>query len=275
MACICDMKFLQNCLKRLKIKNNGLADKNSLVINLIREHCGSISGKRVLDIGTNTNGSLLSSLVKELNVSEAIGVNPALKKPISGKRWSAYGYDARELPYETESFNICLSVAAFEHFSDLNIALIEAHRVLEPGGILLTTFGPIWSGCWGHHLWIKYKGSLYTYLNTTLPPFSHLLWSEDEMHSWWHEKYQDDELANVAINFIYKSSSQNRLFYDDYIRIFNDSPFKIKLLRGNEGPRSKRYSVIELKNGIENVKKKFPDRSGFEFDSITAILIKQ
>jgi SAM-dependent methyltransferase len=48
--------------------------------------------------------------------------------------------DLAALTYPDESFDICITNEVFEHLPDLDAAIGELHRVLAPGGILISTF---------------------------------------------------------------------------------------------------------------------------------------
>jgi SAM-dependent methyltransferase len=252
-----------------------LLHKHQSMLDQITHSIGDVAGMRVLDLGADIRGEMVAALRERLGVAEAVGVNPAVRAPVCGDGWQVTAADARALPFDDESFDRIISVAAFEHFHDLPIALAQAHRVLRPGGSLFSTFGPIWSGCWGHHLWINHRGDSYTFLNTVLPPYCHLLMERDEMRQWLRRRF-NRLLADKAVAFIFDSPDQNRLFFDDYERIFGGSDFTVKHFAGGANVlRRADYAVAELEQAISAVERRFANRSGFEFDSITGLLAKE
>jgi ubiquinone/menaquinone biosynthesis C-methylase UbiE len=61
--------------------------------------------------------------------------------------------DAQKLPFDDETFSCCLSINAFEHIPKPDMALREALRVLEPGGLCYITFDPLWTADTGGHFY--------------------------------------------------------------------------------------------------------------------------
>ena len=61
--------------------------------------------------------------------------------------------DGRRLPFADGAFDRIIASEVLEHVPDDLAVLAELHRVLRPGGVLVTSFAPIWSCAVGHHLW--------------------------------------------------------------------------------------------------------------------------
>lgn len=93
---------------------------------------------------------------------------------------------------ESSSIDLITSDAVFEHLVQLDVVLKEFKRILKPGGILYSTFGPLWF-CWGgdhvsgfdkvengyNHL-ILDKDKYFEYLDT-MGPYQH---NEDDGRTW-------------------------------------------------------------------------------------------
>jgi ubiquinone/menaquinone biosynthesis C-methylase UbiE len=57
------------------------------------------------------------------------------------------------LPFPDQSFDAVFSTNVFEHVMDLDRAFKEMFRVLRPGGVVLSRFGPLFLSPQGYHLY--------------------------------------------------------------------------------------------------------------------------
>jgi len=57
------------------------------------------------------------------------------------------------LPFDDRSFDAVFSTDTFEHVMDLDAAFKELFRVLRPGGVVLSRFGPLFFSPQGYHLY--------------------------------------------------------------------------------------------------------------------------
>lgn len=163
-------------------------------------------------------------------------------------------YDAREMPFPDESFDAILSIATFEHVLDLDRALEEMYRVLRPGGILFTRFGPIWSCAVGHHIHMNIDEETYFRFwkeeCNPIPNYYHLLYDEAELAELLADKH-GEELAAKISHHVFHATHINRLMYADYYRMFAESKFEIQ--------ESRDVAIRDLPEPIE---KKLVERYG-------------
>jgi hypothetical protein len=136
--------------------------------------------------------------------------------------------DAIRLPdWFWRKFDMVISIAALEHFSDVPSLLNECHRVSDARGVTLADFGPIWSGFAGHHvvnLKDKSGATISWNKNNPVPPWGHLLLSRMQMHQVLVEKMPEEE-AMKAVKMIYDDDFINRNFAEDYLGFFLRSKF--------------------------------------------------
>ena len=119
-------------------------------------------------------------------------------------------------------FDICVSICAFEHFSRPELVLAKMKNCLAEGGELHAYFGPIWSCADGHHCWVTPQ--LNFIVRSHIPDFAHLLLSPGELAERLSPHY-DSETVAEALRQIYESDRVNRLFFEDYVRLFQTAGF--------------------------------------------------
>ena len=199
----------------------------------------SCRGKDILEIGSDPELRVIQTLGRK--AKSVFGITNAKghwKHNESGDfivsdNVCAGNYDARAMPFEDESFDAILSIATFEHILGLDVSLDEMYRVLRPGGIVYSPFGPIWSCAVGHHIYLNIdEDTFFRFWKEDLNPipnYYHLLYTEEELTDILIPKY-GDKLARKITNVVYHSQHINRLMYSDYVRIFNESKFTVKKL---------------------------------------------
>lgn len=234
-----------------------------------------MEGKRILEIGSDSTGNFLKIITSERKLKEAVGINITFEKDIISPKFQLKNENACSMSFPDNHFDIIASISVFEHIHDFELALKEMYRVLKPGGYVFAEFGPIWSSCWGHHLWLYHNGKVIDWNSTPIPPYAHLLLNSGELEEWLNRKGYEKELIEKIVNYVFKSNEQNRLFFDDYVNIVNNSKFKINYLVGHpDVPFSNNYKTTESSIIFENLRNKFPDKTGFGYHVITMLLTK-
>lgn len=142
--------------------------------------------------------------------------------------------DARleDLPeFFYDKFDIVISIATFEHILNLKESIDIIYELLNNSGNLLSSFAPIYSSMIGHHFWYNNKYNFNTIVDEL--KFIHLLYSYDEAKEiikniFTYDKYGDLylDLQKSFLYLAYESNVLNKLMYNDYITIFNDTKFK-------------------------------------------------
>lgn len=243
-------------------------------IRMIACWVDGFEGKRVLEVGCDFVGSFSSEISRVGGAREVVGINPALSASAElrpGCRIEPA--DARSLAYPDEHFDVVVSSSAFEHIHNLDAALAEIRRVLKRGGFLFSHWGPIWSTSYGHHLWLRHEDRIYNYHNVILPPWCHLLMAPRELGEYLEGRYPD-VLRKKIVEYVYHSSEQNQLWFDDYEKIIDASGFEVLLFKGYDTEDGKRYAELVTPSLLEQLRERFPQRTGFGYEGITALLRK-
>jgi len=133
--------------------------------------------------------------------------------------------DARAIPWPDQSFDLAFSSCAFEHIQELPRALREIARVLRPGGVLVTSFAPIWSCAVGHHLWGRdAQGARVDFLDPVMPLFGHLLLSESEL-AWFLTQTVGSATALRFAELVFRNQHINRVHEAQYREFFAAAGF--------------------------------------------------
>ncbi len=77
--------------------------------------------------------------------------------------------DAQKIALKSSSFDIAVSINAFEHIPNPELALLELIRILKPGGYAFISFIPVFFCDEGSHMTDYVK-----------EPWAHLIYSEEE-----------------------------------------------------------------------------------------------
>jgi ubiquinone/menaquinone biosynthesis C-methylase UbiE len=112
---------------------------------------GSVSGKdqKVLDVGGGMGR--MSIPLSERHFVTLTDLSPQmldLARPWASERLDLRQANARSLPFEDQQFDYVLCIDVLPHLQDPMEALLEARRVLRPGGTLLvdvTNAVPFWT----------------------------------------------------------------------------------------------------------------------------------
>lgn len=194
----------------------------------------------VLEVGSDLKGGVLKELASR-GVRNPIGLNVDVNRAAHAERtigsipdYEIVQGDVRRLPFKANTVSSILSITAFEHVHDMSIALDETYRVLKPGGILYAEFGPIWSCSIGHHVEAMVDGVEARHEKpgqNPVPHFAHLLMSPQELRAAvLHTAWVFPKLADAIVEWIYEGPALNRVFYEDYVKLFHASPFTVRHL---------------------------------------------
>ncbi|MEP3855630.1 MAG: class I SAM-dependent methyltransferase [Porticoccus sp.] len=191
--------------------------------------------KGVLEIGSDLDAKVIREL-HALGCPRVVGANPAFTEedlarfnPTLPAGCLLQRADMRNTGLPDESFGVLFSVSVFEHLLEFERCLSEMFRILVPGGVVYAEFGPVWSSGLGHHVFANVNEERARHWDPRLNPLknhSHLLLSHDEMSQYLEGKVSK-QLSEQILDWIYEREDINRLFYEDYLRIIEQSPFEV------------------------------------------------
>ena len=130
---------------------------------ILSQELKGIYGKRVLELATGS-GSAINFLEQD-NQYTGIDISPGLlRKAVKNfetacfKEAKFYILSADDLPFDVNSFDICLCILSLNFFNNVKQVLEETHRVLVPGGIFICAV-PVPER---NRLQSKIRGTLYS-----------------------------------------------------------------------------------------------------------------
>lgn len=109
--------------------------RGELVLKFISEEI-DLTGLKILDLGSGEGGTTNILSKNNFVVSADISKTRLLRQLENFQITSIVNASASKLPFKDDSFNLITLQDVIEHFSDLNIALSEIHRVISKNGIL-------------------------------------------------------------------------------------------------------------------------------------------
>jgi ubiquinone/menaquinone biosynthesis C-methylase UbiE len=247
-------------------------DLSSQWLNYGSDFCGSFAGKKILDVGCDLEGKLITEIRNKYRPLEVVGINLAAENRELFPNCRMETGDIRGTQYSDGYFDIIVSASAFEHIHNFELAVREMHRILKPAGFIYAGFGPIWSTCYGHHMWFLHQGQLYNYWNVILPAFCHLLMTPDELFEYCRKAY-NQELSEMIVSYVFHSPHQNHLFYEDYEQIIGNSRFDVLFFKGYDHRELRALYTITSQT-IDNLRHKYPRNRHFLYDGIMMLLRK-
>lgn len=185
----------------------------------------NFNGKKVLEVGCG-DGRVIKAISTLYQPEEAIGTDLALRtEEIKGNNWKLEEGDVNTLSYPDDTFDFIFSLASFEHIHKLDIALGNIKRMLKPNGLLYAQWGPIWTGCYGHHChyWSQPDVDL-------LPPWAHLYMDRIEMLEYVKKK-RNLETAKAACDFVFSDPILNRYSRSDIYSFINSCGMQVMQMR--------------------------------------------
>lgn len=147
-------------------------------------------------------------------------------------------------------FDIIISDAVFEHCRDLKSVLKNCYNLLQPKGVMYTSYGPFWY-CWG--------GDHFSGRDDIEHGYNHLLLDSIEYAEYFN-KYVGDlpyELSEGGGGLFVSLDLFSKLSHKEYIELFASVGFRTKNLIMEFSANA--VKVLKSKELRGKLLKKFPD----------------
>lgn len=118
---------------------------NRFVLDFATRYAAATPATRILDFGCGAGRLVESGLASGLDISGADVFYAGSDARHDAARSGLLGSAIREIhngriPFDDASFDLVVNNQVMEHVEDLDAVLAEIHRVLKPGGTLLSLF---------------------------------------------------------------------------------------------------------------------------------------
>lgn len=165
---------------------------------------------------------------------------------LTSNKYDLVRTDAQKIALKSSSFDIAVSINAFEHIPNPELALLELIRILKPGGYAFISFIPVFFCDEGSHM-----------TNFVTEPWAHLIYSEEEYIEMLRAATPGTEY--YVNEFKYGLNKLPRKYYLDLFNKYNsDSSSKklINLVRKLFNKDCCKFSIVETEqwNGVGDEK---------------------
>ena len=186
----------------------------------------NLNGKKILVAGSGIGRDIPSWL--KYNPSQILGIDffnyhnawALVKNHFSKKSRTIIDFkrgDLSKLDFiESNSFDVISSDAVLEHVKDLESVMYEFNRILKPGGILYSTYGPLWYSWHGDHYsgWDKLENG-----------YNHLLLDKEKYEKYLSKKpffeHSEDDGRTWIENDLFSYATPK-----EYLKIIEKSGFE-------------------------------------------------
>ncbi len=193
---------------------SAFAGRSKLDVLLSPEGVARMKDKSVLDFGCGAGTQVFD--LADKGVRRVVGLDIQAPLIADGQREAERRGVTDRVAFTTatdETFDVVVSLDAFEHFSDPAAMLALMHDRLKPGGIVLVSFGPTWYHPLGGHLFSVF-------------PWAHLVFTERALIRW-----RSDFKTDGARRFSEVQGGLNQMSIRRFETIVRSSPFEIEELQ--------------------------------------------
>lgn len=123
--------------------------------------------KKVLEVGCSDR--LTCDIIANEQPGTVIGIDmmPLSPSGFDDPRVTYSQMDAHSLEFSDNTFDLCYSIATFEHCTDPFTVLQEMKRVTKAGGVCYIQAAPLYYSPWGHHIFGYFDDYPWIHLRKT------------------------------------------------------------------------------------------------------------
>jgi ubiquinone/menaquinone biosynthesis C-methylase UbiE len=151
---------------------------------------------------------------------------------LTSNKFDLVRMDAQKTALKSSSFDIAVSINAFEHIPDPELALLEMIRILKPGGYAFISFIPVFFCDEGSHM-----------INYVKEPWAHLMCNEEEYIEMLRDATPGTEY--FVDEFKYGLNKLPRKFYLDLFNKYNNGKKYVNLIKNLFNKNYGKYSIVE------------------------------
>jgi ubiquinone/menaquinone biosynthesis C-methylase UbiE len=140
---------------------------NTAYLNSMFCHVPDLAGKTVLDVGCSDG--LVCNLLMSENPERIVGIDvlETVGCRFPHPQISYHRMDATHTDFDDQTFDVCVSIATFEHVPDPVSVFREMKRVTVSGGYCYIQAGPLYHSPFGHHMFGFFDEQPWIHLRRT------------------------------------------------------------------------------------------------------------
>lgn len=191
---------------------NGAAyvGKSKVRVLLGDDLLNELRGKRIVDFGCGDGEEVIELLKSGVDYVVGIDIRESLLRTATERAAKEGLLDRCEFVMRTDKKAAAIvSIDSFEHFADPAGVLDAMYEMLEPGGVVMISFGPTWFHPLGGHLF-------------SVVPWAHLLFSERALIRW-----RSDLRNDGATRFSEVEGGLNQMTISYFEQLVHRTGFKL------------------------------------------------
>lgn len=218
----------------------------------------NLNGKKVLEIGASPTNPIIAKLLTEEYGCDYTGVNiEKFSYSPADDKTKLIEEDIHNVQFQSKSFDIIFSIAAWEHIPDPLAIFDKVEFWLKNSGVHYGIF-QAWSSRVGHHIFSP------RFPASKVPDYSHLMYEKSEFTEQLKNNGCAEKVAQEVAEFAYDLKEINRVRLRDFVQKIRSGSLEIVLLDGRNNGKIL-PSTKEIAGNIEGYTAEELSCLGLEF----------